>query len=417
MRKKQLLGTTLLSAALLLSACGKDEAAGVKEANEPQAATEEKVQNSPEKTAEPASTSSTSTGADKELNPHIAKESGGTVTVVYTNTQPNYVHNMDGFTVSVDEYQIVKVTNMKKEATIPFDDQTDGYVVTAKVTLDNSTGKAMYYTNSYRIQVTNEFDYISSDINKTFVPKEEQLRSKTETEASKFSPGEKVTGLVTFTLTNQEFDSLKTVKPKFIIEGGAADNPKFKGSFKGNAIFDFTYSEEQKQQSANQPTFYPDRMTTDNLADKKMIFEKTGINETKQVGDVSVTLDGVQYTEILPTPANKERFRNFGDSGIVAVTVKFKLDNKSNAPISISSISSKLHVDKNRGTALSDGMAEPRTPQEIKAGAQGEKYHVFLFRKDEFGLFKTFELEFGPFHGKDGKALFANNTATFSLPR
>ncbi|WP_274856561.1 hypothetical protein [Bacillus methanolicus] len=37
--------------------------------------------------------------------------------------------------------------------------------------------------------------------------------------------------------------------------------------------------------------------------------------------------------------------------------------------------------------------------------------------KDEFEIFKKFDLEFGPFYGTDGKELFKGKTVTFSLPR
>ncbi|MCS0670189.1 hypothetical protein NX023_02810 [Cytobacillus firmus] len=62
-------------------------------------------------------------------------------------------------------------------------------------------------------------------------------------------------------------------------------------------------------------------------------------------------------------------------------------------------------------------MAEPSDPKKILAGEQGDKYHVFLFRKDEFEIFKKFDLEFGPFVRDDGKGLFKNKTVKFSLPR
>ena len=149
----------------------------------------------------------------------------------------------------------------------------------------------------------------------------------------------------------------------------------------------------------------------------KMIFEKLGINETQQLGDVKVTLEGVQYTEVIPTEANKERFSNFGDNGIVALTVKLKLDNQSDALISIRDIGSKVTIDKDRGNVLAQGMVEPVDPREIQAGEIGEKFHVFLFRKDEFEIYKKFDLEFGPLDGEDGKSLFKGKTVTFTLPR
>ncbi|AFC29217.1 hypothetical protein PM3016_2329 [Paenibacillus mucilaginosus 3016] len=419
MKKTTVVSIALLTAALL-SACGTSKPPeGEKEAAQTEsktsAASSSKEASTPQDTPKSAGASS---GSGEVLNPNIAVESEGNVEVVYTNKAPGYTHNMNGFKVSVDEYQIVKVTGMNKRvASIPFQDQTDGYVVTAKVTIDNAAGKAMYYNNMYRIQLSKATDYIPNDGSATFVRKEDRLKSKQETETSKFAAGEKVTGLLSFTLTNEQFESLKTVKPKFVIEDGAADNSEAKDSFKGNAVFDFFYSEEQKKQVESEPKFYPDRLTTDNMADKKMIFEKTGIGETKQIGDLKVTLDGVQYAEIVPTAANQARFKNFGENGIVAVTVKLLLDNQSDKTVSLSLTSSKLRVDQDRGTALSEGMVEPNHPRELAPGSQGEKYHVFLFRKDEFGLFKSFQMEFGPVVDADAKRLFKEETATFTLPR
>ncbi|MBP3041264.1 hypothetical protein J9303_17505 [Bacillaceae bacterium Marseille-Q3522] len=148
-----------------------------------------------------------------------------------------------------------------------------------------------------------------------------------------------------------------------------------------------------------------------------MIFEKTEINETQQLEQVKVTLNGVQYAEVIPTAGNEELFSNFGDSGIVALTAKFTIDNQTDIPLSIYDLGSKLKIDVDRGTVLSDGMAETLDPDEIQPGAQGVKYHVFFFRKDEFELFKKFDLEFGPFTGDDGQRLFKEKTVTFSLPR
>ncbi|OHR74759.1 DUF5068 domain-containing protein [Bacillus sp. UMB0893] len=413
MGKTKVLSATFFSAAmLLLAACGNEEKTSGEE-KEPKTKTEE-TETTSEETEEKEEPASDSSG--EQLNPNIAEESEGNVEVIYTNKEPNYVHKMDGFNVSVDEYQIVKVTEMNQDHKYSFDDQTEGYVVTAKVTLDNTRDKKVVYNNMYRLQVSSESDFISSDMNRAFV-KEEFPKSKTETEVNTFAAGEKVSGLISFTLTNAEFDSLKSVKPKFVIEGGAADDLSMKGMFQGHGVYDFVYSGEQKEQVASEASIYPDKLTTDNLADKKMIFEKSGINETQQIGDINVTLEGVQYAEVIPTEANKERFKNFGDTGIVALTVKLKLDNQSSDLLDLWGINSKVAIDKDRGNVLSQSMVEPREPQEIKAGEQGEKYHVFMFRKDEFELYKQFDLTFGPFIGDEGKDLYKGKTVTFTLPR
>lgn len=413
MGKTKLLWTTMISSMLLMAACGNEETSGSKN-EDPKPKTEETSAEKETTEANETTKETTQDQGNEVLNPNIAEESEGNVEVIYTNKKPNYVHDMDGFKVSVDEYQIVKVTDMNTDFYIEFDDQTEGYVVTAKVTLDNTTDKAMYYSPNFNIQLSSELDYIPTDL--AFV-REEQPKSKVETEVSKWGAGEKVTGLVSFTLTNAQFDSLKTVKPKFIIGGGVADNNQYSGSNQEKGIYDFVYSGENQEATANTTEFYPDQLTTANMADKKMIFEKTGINETQQLEDVKVTLEGVQYAEVIPTEANKERFSNFGDNGIVAITVKLKLDNQSDTPLSIWNLGSKVIVDEDRGNVFAQGMVEPSEPKEINAGEQGEKYHVFMFNKDEFEIFKKFDLEFGPFVGEDGKDQFKGKTVTFTLPR
>lgn len=417
--KAKVLTATIISAAmLLLSACGNEEkTSGTK--TEPSkettnAPTEEKENTKVEETKE---TSSENSG--EVLNPSIAEESEGNVEVIYTNKDPKYTHDLDGFRISVDEYQIVKVTDMNEYSKILFDDQIDGYVVTTKVTIENGTDKPMYFNNNHKIQLNNDLDYIPSDW-KNFVPEDQQINKikKNKEQISLFEADEKVTGLMTFTLTNDEFDKLKTVKPKYIIEGGVADNDQYKNSnLQESPAYDFIYSDEQANETAGQPKFYQDRLTTDNWADKKMIFEKSGINDTQQIGDVKVTVEGVQYTEVIPTEANKQMFSDFGDSGVAALTVKVKIDNQSSSPVSISNLGTILNVDDNRARFLSQGMAEPSDPDEIAAGQTGEKLHVFLFRKDEFQLYKKFTMEFGPFIAKDGNEAFKGRTATFTLPR
>ncbi len=419
MKIRSIFLTGVIAMLLLLVACGGNEEQAStnssedskKEENQSKNDQAEEIKNDQEAAEE----STPATASGEIMNPNIAEESQGDVEEVYTSENNlDYVHDMEGFKVSIDQYQIVKVTDMNEDMYIQFDDQTDGYVVTAKVTIDNTRDKPIYYPSYIRIQGVNESDFLSSE--KTFV-RDQYPKSKVEDEPSKFGAGEKVSGFVTFTLTNDQYDVMTDVKPKFVIEGGAADNDQFKDSFKGNATFDLIYGEEQKAQVESEAGLYPDQLTTGNMADKEMILEKAGIDKTKQLGDVEVTLNGVQYAEIKPTAGNEERFSNFGDVGIVAVTIKLTLNNQSESPINISLLSSHLLIDEDRGSVLSQLMVEPREPKEIEAGETGEKYHVFMFRKDDFESMKKFDLEFGPFVGEDGKDLYKGKTVTFSLPR
>ncbi|WP_214481404.1 DUF5068 domain-containing protein [Bacillus sp. SM2101] len=407
--------TMLSIGVLFLAACGDDEKASSEEKEEKpkmeETSTEEKAPEEEEKVEENTQT----TG---ELNPIIAEETEGNVEVIYTNKEPNYTHDLDGFKVSVDEYQIVKVTDMNTDYNIAFDDQTEGYVITTKVTVNNTTDKPLYYTNFHKIQLSSNLDYIQNNGRK-LVPEDQQIAKikQNKDQISLFEAGETVTGLMTFILTNEELEKLKTVSTKYIIEGGVADNDMFKNSNQQHSdafIFAFEGNETGNQTTSN---FLQDRLTTDNMADKEMIFEETGINETKNIDKVNIQVDTVQYTVIEPTEASKPRFENFGDNGIVALTVKLNIDNQSTEPLRISGLGTKLNIDDNRATIFSEGMVEPRELEAISPGEKGEKLHVFLFRKDEFELYKKFDMEVGPFKGEDGKDLFKGKSATFSLPR
>lgn len=407
MGKMKILGLTAFLA-LALVACGEEEKTEKKPV--------EKANAVAKKDSKENEDSSDSKESSELLNPNLEKETEGKIEILYTNSKPNYNKDFEGFKVSVDEYQFMRITDMNQSAATYFDGQTEGYVLTTKVTINNETDKPKAYNNTHHIRLTSNFDSIPGD-KRYSIKEEDRIVSKKEKEVSMFGAGEKVTGLMTYTITNEEFQTMQSVKPKYVIEGGVADDKTFKGSISGEGVFDFVYSEEQSKEVAAESHLYPDKLTTDNMADKKMIFEKEGINETKQIGEVKATLEGVQFTEVTPTEAHKPRFKNFGEGGIVALTVKMKFDNGSKEPIDLISLMSMLSVDDNRARILSQGMVEPREPGEIAAGESGEKYHVFLMRKDEFEIYKKFEMELGPFVGDDGKYLFKGQKVTFNIPR
>ncbi len=148
-----------------------------------------------------------------------------------------------------------------------------------------------------------------------------------------------------------------------------------------------------------------------------MIFERMGIGQKLELEGVEVTLEGVQYTEITPTEQYKSTFSNFADDGIVALTVQFNIDNKTDETIKLDGIGSILSVDDNDFRYYFQGSLEPERSKTLKPGETGEKLHVFLFDKYQFDRHKKFELIFGPFSGDDGKKLFKGRDILFALPR
>lgn len=95
MGKTKLLLGTITSIMLLLSACG----------------TEEKTSGSKEKAESKPKTVETNTDTKgKSLSSvadYIAEDTEGNVDVIYSKKDPKYTHDLDGFKVSVDEYQIM----------------------------------------------------------------------------------------------------------------------------------------------------------------------------------------------------------------------------------------------------------------------------------------------------------------------
>lgn len=192
-------------------------------------------------------------------NPALEEKTGGTVEVLYSNSERGYVNDLGGLIVTVEGYQIVRVTDMNQGQGLFFED-LEGYFVTAKATTENTTDKDLYYNNIIRIQLADAYDYIQSD-SKFYVPEEWYIWRDSE-RVSFIKAGEKIEYLVTFNFTNEEFDRMQSVEPKFVIEGRASENEDYSDGFGEDAIFDFVYSEEHAEAVASAPDFYPDRLTT-----------------------------------------------------------------------------------------------------------------------------------------------------------
>ena len=422
--KSWILSSILLSA-LLLGACGNSEKASEdKKTKEEEKPKMEETASDTEKDVskeEKDKTEVEENGSEGEaLNPYIEGETGGKSEILYTNDNPGFESDENGFKVTVDKYQIAKVTDMDQSSANRFDGSTSGYIITALMTVDNQSGKPVYFNGTTNIRLQDELTYVPSNT-RDFIEEGKGLRPKTyeaglDGNTNMYEDGEKTSGLITYKMTEDQYNMMTGVKPKFVMESSASQSKDFKGSgeFMPEKIFDFTYSGEQAEASASAPQFYPDSMTTDNIADKKMIFEKNDINKTEKIEDaVDITLDGVQYAEVIPTAGNEARF---GEDEMVALTVKTTIKNNTDKELNLFNLSSKVTIDEDRGYTRNNGFAEPSEPKKVKAGEEAERYFVFLFRKDEFQLFKQFDMEIGPFFGEK-EYLFGEKTVNFELPR
>ncbi|WP_062353859.1 DUF5068 domain-containing protein [Bacillus kwashiorkori] len=420
-RKSLLLVSFLLAVMLVIAGCGKKEETAKKDNQE----NEKKVEQTDEsakdddkdkdenQSDDDKQNEGTSPANGEELNPYIAEDTEGDVEIIFSNNQPNIQHDMGGFQLTIDAYQVVKVTDIHERSTISFDGDREGYIVTAKVSINNQSGGDYFFnTMSMGIQGTNPYD--SKYGSTSFVKQGEELRAKGE-RPGQYANGEQVTGFITFKYTVAEFEEILKISPKFVIQAGS-DNEQFKGKVGENGTFEFPLSEEGIKKAAEAQAFFQDSISLENIAEKTMIYEEKNIGTSKKIGDVTIKLDGVQFTDIEPTEANKPSFRNFGDKGVVALTVKLTIDNKSQDTIGYFFTNGTLIVDENRYRVLSTSQLEPDTQRELKPGESNEKLFVFLFRKDEFSIFEKFDLEIGPLRDSDGKDLQKGRKVEFEIP-
>ncbi|PAQ15793.1 hypothetical protein CD798_04780 [Bacillaceae bacterium SAOS 7] len=155
------------------------------------------------------------------------------------------------------------------------------------------------------------------------------------------------------------------------------------------------------------------------MGEKKMLKEKSGINESQPLGDVNVTLDGYQFAEFTPNEVEAPRFTSF-PNGVVLLTVKLQLDNKGAEQVGLSSMNSKLTVNDGAQYSRNEGMLlNYKYSEVINSGEKGELLQVFVLDKEQYEKIwkdKAFELEIGPIKNQEAKDISKGKVATFTLP-
>lgn len=423
MNMKQLVVSSTLVAMLILSACGKtqdkeEEASAAKppkseeaqkkvETNASEPTTE--IEEDDAETAE--ETESAENGSSENMNPYMEEETGGDIEIVYTNTEPELIHAYsDKVAISIEEYQIAHVTNMNESAKHNFEDEDEGYVITYKLGFENKLEEDVFFNASTMMLSDDGTENLYMRIG--LVDRADWLKGDKDKAGRQYSPG-KYTGMQSYTMTKDQYQRLTA--PTFTIDMPMLEDDFYKQIGK-DAIFKVPFNADGAEKATKSSALYADKMVTDTIADKELFFAKEDVNETQKIDDVSITLEGVQYANVKPTTANAERFRNFGDGPLVALTAKFQVKNDSSIAISKSMMESRLLLDQNRGTMLSQGMLEPTLYGDMQPGESEEILTVFLFRKDEFALLKELGLQFGPLTDSNAKKLFKEKSVTFDLP-
>lgn len=416
MKIKKWLFVGALSSILLVGACGNTKKEDTAEPKEPKEEIEQtkpkETKEKTEKKSEPEIEEVKDDGDGEMLNPYIAEETDGDVEIITTNKNPELKHAFsDDVTIEINEYQVVHISDMNESMKVSFEDQDEGYVLTYKYTLDNQSDEDVNFNLGAMLYSDDATEYLPGRSH--FVARDEWMNDDSNDVVGQYSKGESFTGMEAHMITKAQFKNLEA--PKLTISTPFLEGDTGK-SFGEEAVFFLPFTDKGAEKATATADLYQDKMVTDSVADKELFFAKEDINVTESIDDVKITLEGVQYANITPTAGHADRFSNFGDGPLVALTLKFNIENGSDKLISKTSTGIKLNLDQNRGTMLSNGMLEPTVRGEIEPGESHEVLSVFLFREDEFNLYKELEIEFGPLTDEKVQKLFKEKFVTFDIP-
>lgn len=362
--------------------------------------------------------SANASGNFDDLIEFMEDETEGEAELIYESDNGDE-HDMDGFTVSLDEYALVELNDFHDNFSIPFDDQTDGGVLITKYTLKNDTDED--YSYMPMIPAT----YVGAEKNldnyRDILPEDEQLAIMlTSDDDYTVKAGEEVTGYYTYPAGEDRLqDIIDAGEVEVEVPQPKEDNEDSSTAIGKEGKFIISLSDESADKNEDKASkgFYEDAVTADNMGDKEMLDEEEGIDETEELGDIKVTLDGYQFTEFEPNDDEAARFDSF-ENGIVLLTVKFDIENNSDDPIGKDSASSKLTMNDGSMYTLDEGMLlDYEFEEAIEPGDSDELLQVFLLDKRDYEDWegRSYEVELGPIRDIDAQDISGGKKAEFDL--
>ncbi|PFD43234.1 DUF5068 domain-containing protein [Bacillus cereus] len=419
--------STIIVAAFLITGCGqsdttnKEQKENVTKENKTEKTGTTKENKPEDKKSEDKKTEDTATNSSdySKLISYMEKETGGKTKVLFENKEPQ-IYKAEDISVSLNSYTLVELNGFHTDFNIPFNNQTDGGVILANYSVKNNSTKDIYYMPALDMSFTGAQKVYSNY--KDLIPKEDQLPSKlAPTNDYLVKAGETISGYIAYPFGKDDLtkiSSLSTVSVK--VPTAQANKGKFDAPIGSPGNFSLSLNKQGTEKVAADKTFYQDKATANNMGDKKMLKEKSSINNSQELGAVNVTLDGYQFTQFTPNSVEAPRFANF-KNGIVLLTVKFKLDNKDAQDVALSPISSTLRVNDGTQYTLSEGMLlNYDYNASVKTGTSGELLQVYTLDQEQYEKIwkdKTFEIELGPMRNKEAKDISQGKKAKFTLPK
>ncbi|KMY32775.1 hypothetical protein ACZ11_11845 [Lysinibacillus xylanilyticus] len=416
-----LMSSLILSTSIILSGCGKsgDES---KKDDEPKKTQEEKGQDKDKVQKEEPKKDQESTKGSADfasLISYMEKETQGKTKVLFENNEPQ-VHKMENVSISLDAYSVVELKDFHTDFNIPFGEETNGGVILAKYTVKNDMDKDVYYMPSLNVTFTGaNKDYSNY---KDLIPEEDQLPTKLNYKTDYLlKAGEEVTGYIAYPFGETDLAKINELGTVTVmVPVPLTEKEKYDATIGSEGRFNLALNTGGSKKVSSNSSFYQDKVTMDNMGEKKMSKEKSDINESKKIGDVNAILEGYQFTQFTPNEVEAPRFSNF-TNGVTLLTVKFKLENKATSEIGLSSMSSKLSVNDGMQYLLSEGMLlNYKYNDVIKAGETGELLQVFVLDQEQYEKIwkdKAFDIELGPIRNKGSEDTSKGKKETFTLPK
>ncbi|MGA3676077.1 DUF5068 domain-containing protein [Lysinibacillus agricola] len=416
-----LMSSLILSTSIILGGCGNNEDEAKKDENSKNTQEEKGQEQDKVKKDEPKKDKESTEGSADfaPLISYMEKETQGKTKVLFENNEPQ-VHKMENVSISLDAYSVVELKDFHTDFNIPFNEETNGGVILAKYTVKNDMDKDVYYMPSLDITFTGADKYYSNY--NELIPEEDQLPTKLSYSTDYLlKKGEEVTGYIAYPFGATDLAKINELGTVAVmIPLPLTEKEKYDSEIGSEGRFNLALNAEGSEKVSSNASFYQDKATMENMGEKKMLKEKSDINESKKIGDVNAVLEGYQFTAFTPNEVEAPRFSNF-TNGVTLLTVKFKLDNKAASEIGLSAMSSKLTVNDGSQYLLSEGMLLNYSYNDIiKAGETGELLQVYVLDQEQYEKIwkdKAFELELGPIRDKGAKDTSKGHTVTFTLPK
>ncbi|WP_086349623.1 DUF5068 domain-containing protein [Candidatus Enterococcus clewellii] len=422
---KKVILALLLSTAIL-AACGNTEKetknSSTAESTVVSKESEESTEESTEETTEESKTTKKSATSAPSKRAETMKEyiEAQEMELLYAQSEPTIVE-MGDFEVSVDEYELVKVTDFDSNFKIPFGDQTDeGGIILATISIANTSDKTLYYPSIPDLTFTGATKAYTN--NRTVVEDNaddsDNMGAIVVDTKGEIKAGETQTMTVNYLFSDEALSAILDLGLVTMqVPHGYTKAESFKSEDKvgDKQNIQLSVSSDGEKTASDNASFLQDKVSTDDMGTKTLDMEKKDINTTQSVDGVDAILSEYQFTFFEPNEVEAERFSNF-ENGTVLLTVKFVLDNKGEKTISMSSSSATLRVNNDSQRVLSEGMLTNYTTDVVSPGEKKDLLQVFVLDQEQYEKIwreKDFSINLNLVDGET----FKRETVEFDLPK